>query len=236
MSTVDDRLFTRVAARRLGDEVYQHLLEAIASNRLEQGARIQEDVLAAQMGVSKTPVREALRRLEAEGFMRLDPHQTPVVRALGARDIEELYHVRESLERLAVRALSERALADSRPSAILEQIEACQTDAEARWTQGLPIDVGDSVEYNRRFHELIFAGSGNQRLRRLYQVIAVDVRRLSYRSIQVAGRQRQAVSQHRAILEAIGAGDAQEAEHLVIAHIQQARDDLVREARQAHAG
>lgn len=61
------RLFQPLGAQRLGDHVYRHLIEAIATGRLPQGAKIQEDVLAAQMGVSKTPIREALRRLETRG-------------------------------------------------------------------------------------------------------------------------------------------------------------------------
>jgi DNA-binding GntR family transcriptional regulator len=215
--------FEPLPAQRLGDRVYQHLIEAIATSRLPQGARIQEDVLAEQMGVSKTPVREALRRLEAEGFISVDPHRTPEVRRLGPRDIEELYGVREFLERLAVRTITA-----VRPAAILAEMEAVQAEAEARLASGEPVEVAESVGYNRRFHGLIFQGAGNRRLRRLYQLIDVDVRRLSFESISVSGRRRDAVVQHRAILEAIKAGDADQAEALMIHHVQQARGDLLR--------
>jgi DNA-binding GntR family transcriptional regulator len=208
----------------LGDRVYQHLIEAIATNRLPQGARIQEDVLAEQMGVSKTPVREALRRLEAEGFISVDPHRTPEVRRLEPRDIEELYSVREFLERLAVRTITE-----TRPAGILAEIEAVQAAAEARLASGEVADVAESVGYNRRFHGLLFQGAGNRRLRRLYQLIDVDVRRLSFQSIRISGRRRDAVIQHRAILEAIKAGDGDQAEALTIHHVQQAKGDLLRQ-------
>ncbi|MDR7419888.1 MAG: GntR family transcriptional regulator [Armatimonadota bacterium] len=216
--------FEPLPAQRLGDRVYQHLIEAIATNRLPQGAKIQEDVLAEQMGVSKTPVREALRRLEAEGFISVDPHRTPEVRRLEPRDIEELYGVREFLERLAVRTITE-----VRPAGILAEMETVQAAAEARLASGETTDVAESVSYNRRFHGLIFHGAGNRRLLRLYELIDVDVRRLSFQSIRVSGRRRDAVIQHRAILEAIKAGDADRAEALMIQHVQQARSDLLRQ-------
>jgi DNA-binding GntR family transcriptional regulator len=216
--------FEPLPAQRLGDRVYQHLIEAIATNRLLQGAKIQEDVLAEQMGVSKTPVREALRRLEAEGFISVDPHRTPEVRRLEPKDIEELYSVREFLERLAV-----RTIAATRPAPILADMEAVQVAAEARLANLEAVDVEESVSYNRRFHGLIFQGAANRRLRRLYQLIDVDVRRLSFQSIRVSGRRRDAVVQHRAILEAIKAGDADRAETLMTQHVQQARSDLLRQ-------
>jgi DNA-binding GntR family transcriptional regulator len=211
--------------------VYAHLIEAIATNRLPQGTRIQEDTLATQMGVSKTPVREALRRLEAEGFISVDPHRTPVVRRLEPRDVEELYNVREFLERLVA-----RSIASIRPGTVLAEMEMLQATAEAQLASGSPIDVRDSVTYNRSFHGLLFQGAGNKRLARLYQLIDVDVRRLSYQSIQVSGRQRDAVVQHRAILEAMKAGDADHAEVLMVQHVQQARDDVLRQMASAAAG
>jgi DNA-binding GntR family transcriptional regulator len=218
------RLFEPVGTQRLGDKVYRSLLEAIATNRLAQGTRIQEDALAAQMGVSKTPVREALRRLEAEGFIRLAPHRTPEVRRLQAADIEDLYRVREYLERLAV-----REIAAARPAGVLAQLEDLQAAAEARMATGQPVEIAESVSYNHEFHRLVFEGSGNRRLQRLYRLLDVDVRRLAYQSVRVAGRQRDAVVQHRAILDAITRGDAERAEMLIGQHVVQARLDLLRE-------
>lgn len=215
-------LFEPLPAQRLGDQVYAHLIEAIATNRLPQDAKIQEDTLAMQMGVSKTPVREALRRLEVEGFIRVDPYRTPEVRRLEPQDIEDLYSVREYLERLAV-----RSIADLRPQTILVEMEAVQGAADARVAGGASIDIGESVTYNRRFHGLIFQGAGNRRLQRLHELIDVDVRRLSYQSVSVTGRQHDAIVQHRALLEAIKAGDADLAETLMVQHIRQARHDLL---------
>lgn len=221
-------LFARVAAPRLGDQVYSHLIEAIATNALPEGSRIQEDDLAEQMGVSKTPIREALRRLEAEGFIVANSHRTPEVRRLDREDIIELYSVREYLERLAIRATTE--LADPR---ILAALEAIQRSAEEDLASGLSVDINRSVSYNQKFHHLILEGAGNRRLQRMYGLIAVDIRRLAYRSIRVAGRQREAVAQHRTILEAVKKGDANMAESLITQHVRTAKQDVLREMENA---
>lgn len=216
-------MFAPVAAPRLGDRVYSHLIEAIATNALREGAKIQEDDLAAQMGVSKTPIREALRRLEAEGFIVANSHRTPEVRRLDRQDVIELYSVREYLERLAIRAATERA-----DPQILSALEEIQSDAETDLGSGRTMDISWSVSYNQKFHHLILAGSENRRLQRMYGLIDVDIRRLSYRSISVAGRQREAVEQHREILEAMKAGHPDRAETLISLHVRTAKEDILR--------
>ncbi len=211
-----------VASRRLGDEVYARLIEAIATNRLAEGAKIQEDELVAQLGVSKTPIREALRRLQAEGFLAADSHHTPEVRRLAPSDVAELYDLREYLERLAVRRAAER-----RDGAGVSALEALQASAEQRFA-GSGLALEDSVIYNRDFHGLILdAAPDNSRLRRMYHLISVDVRRLAYRAIRTEGRQRMAIEQHRAILDAIRAGAADRAEELMAQHIRTGRADVL---------
>jgi DNA-binding GntR family transcriptional regulator len=210
-----------VSSRRLGDEVYAQLIEAIATNRLAEGAKIQEDELVAQLGVSKTPIREALRRLQAEGFLVADSHHTPEVRRLEPSDVVELYDLREYLERLAVRRVAEQRDADA-----LAAIDTLQAAAEDRFARG-GLALEDSRAYNRDFHGFIFEAAPNARLRRMYRLISVDVRRLAYRAIRAEGRQRLAIEQHRAILEAIRAGAADRAETLVAQHIKTGRADVL---------
>lgn len=214
-------LLERVSPRRLGDQVYARLIEAIATNQLAEGEKIQEEKLVAQLGVSKTPIREALRRLQAEGFLVADAHRTPEVRRLQRADVGELYDLREYLERLAVLRAAERH--DDEALAALADI---QRSTEDRFVLG-PIAIEESVEYNRQFHGLVLAGAGNARLRSMYELMSVDIRRLAYRSIRGEGRQRVAVEQHRAILDAIGVGDAAKAEDLMTQHIRRGRADVL---------
>lgn len=211
-----------VLSRRLGDQVYVRLIEAIATNHLAEGSKIQEDELAAQLGVSKTPIREALRRLEAEGFIVADSHRTPEVRRLLRNDVVELYDLREYLERLAIRRVAER-----HDASMLRALELLQAQTEKRFSGGRSIAIEESVAYNQQFHSLVLDGAGNTRLRRMYDLISVDVRRLAYRSIRGAGKQRTAVEQHRGILEAAKTGDTDAAETLIIQHIRRGRDDVL---------
>jgi len=211
-----------VLSRRLGDQVYVRLIEAIATNRLAEGSKIQEDELAAQLGVSKTPIREALRRLEAEGFIVADSHRTPEVRRLLRSDVVELYDLREYLERLAIRRVAER-----HDASMLRALELLQAQTEKKFSGGRSIAIEESVVYNQQFHRLVLDGAGNTRLRRVYDLISVDVRRLAYRSLRGVGKQRAAVEQHRGILEAAKTGDTDAAETLIIQHIRRGRDDVL---------
>jgi DNA-binding GntR family transcriptional regulator len=211
-----------VLALRLGDQVYARLIEAIATNRLPEGSKIQEDELVTQLGVSKTPIREALRRLEAEGFIVADSHRTPEVRRLLRADVLELYDVREYLERLAIRRVTERP-----DATVFGRLEVLQAQIEDRFGNERTIAIEESVAYNQRFHRLVLEGAGNTRLRRLYDLISVDVRRLAHRSIRGAGKQRTALKQHRAILEAVKNGHADSAESLITQHIRRGRDDVI---------
>ncbi len=214
-------LLEPVSPRRLGDQVYARLIEAIATNQIAEGAKIQEDTLVEQLGVSKTPIREALRRLQAEGFLVADAHRTPEVRRLQRADVVEFYDLREYLERLAARRAAER-----HDEVSIDALASIQTSAEQRFAAGgVPIEY--SVDYNRQFHGLVLQGAGNGRLRRMYELISVDIRRLAYRSIRGEGRQRVAIEQHRAILDAIDAKDADLAEDLMTRHIRRGRADVL---------
>jgi DNA-binding GntR family transcriptional regulator len=175
----------------------------------------------AQLGVSKTPIREALRRLQAEGFLVAGAHRTPEVRRLQRADVVELYDLREYLERLAVRRAAER-----HDEEVLATLAEVQRSTEERFGLG-PIAIEESVEYNRQFHRLVLAGAGNTRLRSMYELMSVDIRRIAYRSIRGEGRQRVAVEQHRAILDAIDAGNAAKAEDFVTQHIRRGRADVL---------
>lgn len=222
---MDARLFERVPTRRLGDLVYESLVEAIAAGRLGEGHKLYEDDIAKQMGVSKTPVREALRHLAKDGFVEADLHRTPMVRRLSRPDADEIYKVREYLEPLAVRLATERASVEQ-----LERMLAMQRDMEARLAGGGPIDVASSVEYNQAFHRALVVASGNQRLRGIMEPLWVQILRLSFlshRLYRLPGKQPRAIAEHRAILDAVRCGDADRGEVLIREHVRMAHQDLI---------
>ena len=222
---MEARLFDRVPTKRLGDIVYQNLVNAIASGRLADGTKLFEDQIAKQMGVSKTPVREALRHLEKAGFVEADLHHTPLVRRLTREDIDEIYRLREYLESLAVHLV---AADPARHGAA--DLAMIQSAMEERFSGGAAVDVSASVEYNQKFHRALVAASGSPRLQAIMDSLWVQVLRLSFlshRTYRLPGKQARAIAEHRAILEAIQRGDAVRGEILMREHVRNGHRDLV---------
>jgi len=214
-----------VPVKRLGDTVYETLAEAIASGQLSEGAKLFEDEIARQMGVSRTPVREAFRQLAKTGLVDADLYRTPVVRRLTRQDIDEIYELREALEPLALR------LALRNPDASwLDDLDAKQRAIEEQCAQGA-VDVTASVHYNEVFHRAFVTASRHERLANIMDPLWIQVLRLSFLSHQLerlpAGRLPRAMVEHRAILDAARTGDGERGETLLRRHVRRGHDDLV---------
>ncbi len=187
------------------------LREAILRNILIAGQQLRQDEIARQLGVSHTPVREALRRLEAEGLVRLQPNRGFMVSALSPEEVGQLYEIRIPLEctalRLAMPHLAPEDLAGAEQ--ILTSMDA-ETDPAA-W-----------CELNNRFHAALYAPARRDRLLTLIRTLRTNVE--YYLRLYIAVMQRKQFSQqeHRRILEAVRRGNVPEAvaaleEHLDIA-------------------
>lgn len=214
-----------VPVKRLGDTVYETLAEAIASGQLAEGSKLFEDEIAKQMGVSRTPVREAFRQLAQAGLVDADLYRTPVVRRLTRQDIDEVYELREALEPLAFR------LALRNPDCSwLDDLDARQRAMEQARAAGT-VDVAPSVHYNELFHRAFVAASRHQRLATIMEPLWILVLRLSFLSHRVerlpSGRLARAAAEHRAILDAARRGEADTGEALLRLHVRQGHDDLV---------
>ena len=207
------------ARRRLTDVVSDALREAISDGMLAPGSRLREVALAKHFGVSPTPVREALRRLEREGLVVLDPHRGATVVAFGTDDIADLYEIHEILECRAVR----RAASAPRDVAPLEAIMA-----EAERVLADP----DQIEFNRidlAFHRTLNALGGNAPLAELTEQIHRRIQGVRIRSAgHLPGRPALSHAQHRELLDAVRAGHADRAEALARAHIRSVRDAVIR--------
>jgi DNA-binding GntR family transcriptional regulator len=214
-----------VPVKRLGDTVYETLAEAIASGQLPEGSKLFEDEIAKQMGVSRTPVREAFRQLAKAGLVDADLYRTPVVRRLTRQDIDEVYDLREALEPLAFR------LALRNPDrSWLDELEARQRAMEQVRAAGA-VEVAASVHYNELFHRAIVAASRHQRLATIMEPLWILVLRLSFLSHRVerlpSARLARAATEHRAILDAARRGEADAGETLLRVHVRQGHVDLV---------
>jgi DNA-binding GntR family transcriptional regulator len=195
----------------LWQRVHDHLREEILANRLQAGTELQETTLAAELGVSRGPVREAIGRLAAEGLVVVRPRRGAVVRSLTKDEFIEAYEVREALEVLAVRLATPRLTNEglARLELLIEAMEghAARDEVEAFF------------EANAAFHASLFEASGNGKLRQLYDQLLGQMSSLRRRSLALRGNLKQSVKEHRAILAAVRAGEPDRAAELMSEHI-----------------
>jgi DNA-binding GntR family transcriptional regulator len=216
--------------RPLVDRLAAAIQARVLSGDIARGTRLRQEALAAEFGVSRTPVREALRKLEATGIVELVPNRGAVVRGPSAREIREAYQVRAELEgvaaELATARISDRDLHRLREAEALfrRSVTALVSrrrplSSETRWE-----DESSWVRANELFHQAILDAAGNGRL----SATIAELHRSFPRDLTwsaLAGNSRlleENVAQHRAILEAIELGDRAEARRRMVEHVRSA--------------
>jgi DNA-binding GntR family transcriptional regulator len=198
--------------RTLREQVVDHLREEILSNRLAPGEELGEVALARSLGISRGPLREALGQLAAEGLVTIVPRRGAVVRLLSEQEFVEAYQVREALESLAIKLAVPR-LSDRDKAELHLMSEDMERAA----------DAGDSdhfFEVNRRFHSRLVHASGNRKLEEVHGQLVAQMTRLLKQSVALRGGMAQSAAEHRAILEAVDAGDPDLAARLLETHIE----------------
>jgi DNA-binding GntR family transcriptional regulator len=192
------------------EAVLAELRRAIVSGELRPGQQVRQDALAERWGVSRVPLREALKILEGEGAVTYLPHRGYFVAELSVPDLEEVYRIRALLEEEAVRGTLP-VLADED----LERFEAAVRDCEAAGRDG---QLEEMAAANRRLHFVLYESGGRPRLVRMIRILwdATD----AYRSLYYAtDRNRERVqAEHRAVLDAVLARDADRAVRLLAEH------------------
>lgn len=200
------------------------LRERIVSGQLPPGARLSDLVLSREIGISRTPVREAIRMLAADGLVEVVPHQGATVRAPSLGELDELYEIRAVLEaHAAARAADRRTAAEADEllglvaamEAIAVQPGADRLDAEATRRQR-ELDLG--------FHRRVLGLSRLERLQRLVEDAGIIARPFeTMDELMPLADHRSANEYHRAIAQAIGDGDAARARAAMTAHIESGR-------------
>lgn len=198
--------------RTLREQVADHLREEILSSRLAPGDELGEVALARSLGISRGPLREALGQLAAEGLVTIVPRRGAVVKSLTRREFIDAYQVREALESLAIKlAVPRLSDADKR------QLHRMSADMERAAGAG---DTDRFFEINRRFHASLVRASGNQKLEEVHGQLVAQMGRLMKQSVELRGGMQQSAAEHRAILEAVDAGDPLRAARLLEEHIE----------------
>jgi DNA-binding GntR family transcriptional regulator len=202
--------------------------QAIIDGRLPPGRRLKEEVLARELGISRTPVREALLMLQAEGLVDAAPNRGAAVRAHSVEDLDDLYQLRALLEGYSTRRAASR-LPDE---AIRTLRESCER-FDALLDDGA--DMSELVKENLVFHQTILESSGSARLVAMVrQVIELPLVYRSYVWYSPA-QQRISAHYHHQITRALEARDAERAELVMKEHIFEARDLLLSHWRELEA-
>jgi DNA-binding GntR family transcriptional regulator len=206
------------------EAVYRRLKEMAVDFRLRPGARLNEGALARDLGASRTPLREALNRLVAEGLVTFQPGRGFCCRSLDAETVFGLYELRAVLEAAAVRLACARATEDG--LARLEAVLAAQADTAGRSVR--EVTAGDEA-----FHIAIAGLSGNAELLRQLQGINDRIRYIRW--IDMQSRVGTTKGEHRAIMAAIRARDADRAEAAMRSHIAKRMDQVVAAVREGYS-
>lgn len=200
-----------VNTNTLSQQVYAHLRAGILDNSYSPGSPLPEEALAAQLNVSRVPVREALRRLAAEGLVVLKPRQGATVIELTAKQFLDAYQVREALEVLAIRLATPKLTA-----ADLDWLDALQ---ETMQSAASADDPAAFFTANAEFHGFLIDKADNDDLKSIYESLIDRMRRYRTPSLDLRGGMSRSIDEHAAILRAVRAGDTGEAATLIAQHI-----------------
>ena len=201
-------------AEATGPTAYQAVYEAIASGQIKPGERLRETDLAARIGLSRTPVREAMRRLETEGLIIHEPRIGAVVRKLSQQEIVELYEMRIVLESTAATMAAQHASA-----AEIRTLE--KLNAQMRAAADAPARVS---ALNQQFHNCIVNAARNRFLALSYRNLAGTLILLGQTTLETPERVKTVCNQHDAIIAALAGGDGAKAAEAMSTHMETSLD------------
>jgi DNA-binding GntR family transcriptional regulator len=206
-------------ARSLVDEAATALRASILSGEIRAGARIRIAELEDRLGISRIPIREALRRLEAEGLVKTTPHRATVATPLSLTELWDVYDVREALEIRAAKRSVARLSPEQLEAAIVARIEAAAAIHED--------DRPRFFEANHRFHRLLREPGSNPTMEHIIQQLLQTADRYTNLALNVAEAAELSEVQHQRIYEAYVARDWQAVKRETTAHLHITRNTVL---------
>lgn len=197
--------------RPLREIVYEELKMQILKGKIVPGTRMMEVEIAEAMGVSRTPIREAIRKLEKDGLVNIEPRRGAYISEISVADMVEILEVRQNMEGLAASYAAMR-MTDENKEKLREIAENYVEAVELG-------DTADMIRWDTAFHRLIVAGSNNKILINIVEQLQELVLRFRYLYYDSFRRGEQMPAEHREILEAIVAGDPERARKAADIHI-----------------
>lgn len=204
----------------LRELVCENIRQAIIDGTFSPGERLMEIQLADEMGVSRTPVREAIRKLELEGFVVMIPRRGTYVADISIRDITEIYEIRTCLDVLSAGLAAERITDEELEALNRLLVEIGQYIAEN--------DMEKIVEADTAFHDILYQASRNERLRSIINNLREQLTGIRGRSMSYPGRLVETMDEHRALVDSIAARDVERAQNAARVHIENAEHTLMK--------
>lgn len=206
----------------LRDVVFENLRGAIVEGKLKPGQRLMEVQLAEQLGVSRTPVREAIRKLELEGLVVMLPRKGAYVANMSLKDLMDVLEIRASLEGLAASLAAERITDED-----IKKLESIVEEFNYSINES---DVEALLRQDVEFHECIFKSTNNKKLHQLINSLWEQVYRFRVTYISDYDSTVNIVEEHKMILDAIKRRDSKLAKQYAMQHIQTAENFMIETA------
>ena len=198
----------------LGGRVFQKLRDDILSGKYKEHDELRETTLGKELGVSRTPVREALRQLELEGLVTIIPNKGAYVTGISQKDIRDIYVIRSMLEGLCARWAAQHITEEQ-----LAELEEAVLLSEFQMKKGSAFNTDQVTLLDGKFHSILYEASGSRTLGHLLSDFHNYVRAARKSSIVSEERARKSIREHKQILRAIKDGDEDLAEQLANEHI-----------------
>ena len=210
----------------LRDVVFNTLRQAILRGELKPGERLMEIQLANKLGVSRTPVREALRQLELEGLVTIIPNKGAYVTGISLKDVHDIYMIRSMLEglcaRWATRYITEEQIEELEEVILLSEFHLKRKSADKKGAE----KAQQVSELDGKFHKVLYHASNSRILEHVLSDFHKYVKMARTMSVEEEHRAERSIGEHRAILEAIKARDEELAERLANEHIMKVMENL----------
>jgi len=212
------RKFRYMEGETYSQKAYSYLKKTIIGNQYKPGEPISESVICNQLGMSRTPVREAILKLEKENLVQIYPKRGTFIKAVSPQKLQELFEIREIIEPEAARRVA-HIISKSELFEIERQL------TEIKNTE--PLDETKAVTVGRRLHDLILKGLGNNTLIEFLQHLKVEIDRGCYEASGTQGNVLKFLNQHFEIIAALEEENGEKAKRLMTKHLKDARKALL---------
>lgn len=207
------------SCKSLREIVFETIRTAIVQGNLKPGERLMEVQLAQELGVSRTPVRESIRKLELEGLVKMIPRKGAYVTPLSIKDLKEMMQIREALESLVAKLAAENATE--------EEVEAMRKSNRGFEDSLRNGDEDGIIDYDITFHEILYKASRNERLCNMIHTLREQMQRVRVEYVHNVDDKLPLIGQHRAIIDNVAKHNPAEAAKYAAKHITVTEENMV---------